>query len=102
MERAKVTRMSTKLTVHTVESMLVGVCQGMTTLTANKASVKALLREMKRVKHGCKNETVIDSGEREARDMHSGGSVDAAIWIVEPRSLAEGMRVDRLAPEGLP
>ena len=95
MERAKVTKVNTKLTVHTVESMLIGACEGMTTLTANKASVKALLREMKGVKHGCEDATTIESRSEESEKDFQ-GSVAAAIWIVEPRSLAEGMRADNL------
>ena len=95
MERAKVTKVNTKLTVHTVESMIIGACEGMTTLTANKASVKALLREMKGVEHGCEDTTAIDLRPGETSEQNSERSV-AAIWIVEPRSLAEGMRADRL------
>ena len=96
MERAQVLKINTKLTVHTVESMLVGACEGMTTLTANKASVKALLREMQAV-----HKVEFDNGVAiEASSAACDGSDDpesaaaAAIWIVGPRSLAEGMRAD--------
>ena len=90
MARAQVTRVNPKLTVHTVESMMIGVCEGMTTLTANKASVRALIREMKGAEYGCEDGGNVASAE----DVE--GEVAAAIWIVEPRSLAEGMRADRL------
>ncbi|KAF8512729.1 hypothetical protein BU17DRAFT_53869 [Hysterangium stoloniferum] len=92
MERAKVSTANTKLTVHTMESMLVGAWEGMTTLTANKSSVKAILREMKGVKQGSAEMPVESS---DSVDECGDGAV-AAIWIVEPRSLAEGMRVDLL------
>ena len=93
MERAKVSTVNVKLTMHTVESMLVGACEAMTTLTANKASVKALLREMKGVKQGDKELDIpVAADNGGARSM-------AAIWIVEPRSLAEGMRADLLSME---
>ncbi|KIJ37319.1 hypothetical protein M422DRAFT_33852 [Sphaerobolus stellatus SS14] len=90
MERAKVSTVNTKLTMHTVESMLVGACEGMTTLTANKASIKALLREMKGVKQGNEELDIPVASE----DVNL-----AAIWITEPRSLAEGMRADLLTNE---
>lgn len=90
MERAKVSSINTKLTMHTVESMLVGACLGMTTLTANKASVKALLREMKGMKQSVEELEIPTAGDVFTRSL-------AAIWIVEPRSLAEGMRVDLLS-----
>lgn len=97
MERAKVTRVNTKLTVHTVASMLHGACEGMTTLTANRASVRALMREMKGVRRGYEN---AGGGESCGSGGSGGGTLEedsvAAIWIVEPRSLAEGMRADRL------
>jgi len=99
MERAKVLKANTKLTVHTVESMLVGACEGMTTLTANKASVKALLREMKAVQgvQGRDNRVAIEGpsvGCVASDDLECAAA--AAIWIVEPRSLAEGMRADHI------
>jgi hypothetical protein len=93
MERAKVSSINTKLTMHTVESMLIGACEGMTTLTANKASVNALLREMKGVRRSDEEleiPVVAGAGEKDIK-----GSA-AAIWIVEPRSLAEDMRADLL------
>jgi hypothetical protein len=94
MERAKVTGANPRLTVHTVESMLTGACAGMTTLTANKASVRALLREMKGVRWGCEDAPGVVAVE--SREGEGEGGVEAAIWIVEPRSLAEGMRCDRV------
>jgi len=92
MERAKVSTANVKLTLHTVESLLVGAWEGMTTLTANKSSVKAMLREMKGVKQGSAEMPV---GSLSSVDGCEDGAV-AAIWIVEPRSLAEGMRADLL------
>ncbi|KDQ56903.1 hypothetical protein JAAARDRAFT_194847 [Jaapia argillacea MUCL 33604] len=70
---------SSKLTPHTIRSMLYGAERGWTTMTANRASVKALLREMK-TRYGYIGET----GDK------------AAIWIVDPRSLGESVRSENL------
>jgi hypothetical protein len=69
-----------KLTVHTVMSMLAGASRGYTTLTTNRSSVKAVLKEMRRTcgSGGC---------EPEMGDVEK-----AALWILDPRSLSEGMR----------
>ena len=75
--RVSVMRANARLTVHTVQSMLWGAELGWTTVTANKASVKTILREM--------------ASRGPVRDE---GDVVAAIWVVDPRSLAEGMRAD--------
>ncbi|KAF8583305.1 hypothetical protein K439DRAFT_72484 [Ramaria rubella] len=87
-ETATVITAHPKLTVHTMESLLVGACAGMTTLTANRASIRVLLREMEmeRMRRG--------DGEDVACGMGSRDTLDAAVWILEPRSLAEGMRAD--------
>ncbi|GJJ14513.1 hypothetical protein Clacol_008777 [Clathrus columnatus] len=95
MERAQVSSLNTKLTMHTVESMLIGVLEGMTIITANKASVKTLLREMKDLE----NKEPDHSSELlqlpspslgvEIRDANNDFAV---IWVIEPRSLAEEMR----------
>jgi hypothetical protein len=47
LQRAAVVRTNGRLTVHTVQSMLCGAVRGWTTLTANRASVKAVLREVR-------------------------------------------------------
>ncbi|KAJ7248558.1 hypothetical protein B0H12DRAFT_1324630 [Mycena haematopus] len=85
-ERALVTRANARLTAHTVQSMLWGAQHGWTTLTANKTSVKALLREIRAARVA--GRLAEDApGEAEA-DPHE----VVAIWIVDPRSLAEGVR----------
>ncbi|KAF7366638.1 hypothetical protein MSAN_00921700 [Mycena sanguinolenta] len=85
-ERATVTRANARLTAHTVQSMFWGAQYGWTTLTANKSSVKALLREIRAAR----------VAGRLAEDLSSEAEVDlqevVAIWIVDPRSLAEGAR----------
>ncbi|KAJ7883289.1 hypothetical protein B0H13DRAFT_2667223 [Mycena leptocephala] len=85
-ERATVTRANARLTAHTVQSMLWGAQNGWTTLTANKTSVKALLREIRAAR----------VAGRLAEEVPGADEVDpheeAAIWIVDPRSLAEGVR----------
>ncbi|KAF8128737.1 hypothetical protein EV363DRAFT_1340462 [Boletus edulis] len=66
-----------KLTVHTVTSMLAGASRGYTTLTTNRSSVKAMLKAMRSV-WGCEYEP----------------EMRAALWMLDPRSLSEGMRSD--------
>ncbi|KIY49854.1 hypothetical protein FISHEDRAFT_72481 [Fistulina hepatica ATCC 64428] len=85
--RAHVTRSNPKLTAHTVESMLHGVRRGWTTLTANKTSVKGLVSEMKVRRPLTPRKDVLAAAD-------SGAKQNAAIWIVDPRSLAESMRSD--------
>jgi hypothetical protein len=86
-ERATVTKANARLTSHTVQSMLWGAQLGWTTLTANKTSVKALLREIKtaRVAGRLAEDPAVQENKGERRE-------NAAIWIVDPRSLAEGVR----------
>ena len=105
-QRAIVTKANPRLTAHTVQSMHWGAHLGWTTLTANRTSVKAILREMKtarvsgrlvgvdlhleqtRGSGGC-----LRNGDGDSTDDNEiGGSAGwAAIWVVDPRSLAEGM-----------
>ncbi|KAA1474378.1 hypothetical protein DENSPDRAFT_781724 [Dentipellis sp. KUC8613] len=90
-QRAAVTKANPKLTAHTVRSVLAGAARGWTTMTANRASVKALVREVR------KSGAEMDCGERGGGARVGEGEVlrvDAAIWVVDPRSLAEGMRAD--------
>ena len=82
-QRASVLRTNARLTTHTVQSMLCGAARGWTTLTANRTSVRAILREVKTRGYGV-----------EARGRGAGATRHAALWIVDPRSLAEGMRSD--------
>ena len=96
LQRAAVVRTNGRLTVHTVQSMLCGAVRGWTTLTANRASVKAVLREVRARGYGA------DEAQR-GRDAGEGiqqPERHAALWIVDPRSLAQGMRSDisALAP----
>ncbi|KAJ6612783.1 hypothetical protein B0H10DRAFT_1806835 [Mycena sp. CBHHK59/15] len=87
-ERAIVTKANARLTSHTVQSMLWGARLGWTTLTANKTSVKALLREIKAARvAGRLAEDAIGAKEDEIEAEEK-----AAVWIVDPRSLAECMR----------
>lgn len=84
-QRAEVTKANPKLTAHTVQSMLWGAELGWTTLTANKSSVKAILREMKQQQ----------SHRAEVKEPAAERSIQkAAFWVVDPRSLAEGQRAD--------
>ncbi|KAH9921786.1 uncharacterized protein B0H18DRAFT_1086043 [Fomitopsis serialis] len=89
--RAATTRANPRLTAHTVRSLLWGATKGWTTMTANRASVKAILRELKtRGRAAGFSITAPDGAESTV------GVEKAAIWVVDPRSLAEGMRSDLL------
>ena len=86
-QRAAVTRANPRLTAHTVQSLLWGAELGWTTLTANKSSVKAILRDLKQVG---------DAGrlDQDKEVILMGKIEEAALWLVDPRSLAEGQRAD--------
>ena len=108
-QRATVLKANPRLTAHTIQSMHWGAYLGWTTLTANRTSVKAILREMKAARvsgrlagvdlhleqpRGSRGGSILDG------DGDSGGDNDeglgesagwAAFWVVDPRSLAEGM-----------
>ena len=86
--RASVVRTNVRLTTHTVQSMLCGAARGWTTLTANRASVKVMLREVKTRGYG-----VDVRGGRRGADAEDHAAA-AALWLIDPRSLAEGMRSD--------
>ncbi|KAI9449896.1 hypothetical protein BJY52DRAFT_1155509 [Lactarius psammicola] len=73
-----------QLTVHTVQSILCGAVRGWTTLTANKARVKAILREMRARGYDAEVQRSWDVGEKK----------HAALWIVDPRNLVQRMRSD--------
>ncbi|KAK7037794.1 hypothetical protein VNI00_010755 [Paramarasmius palmivorus] len=110
--RAVVTKTNPRLTAHTVQSMLWGARLGWTTLTANRTSVKAIVKEIN------SRQRVVVFGDGEVVDVREKSDTDelrealqsisvadtasatAAIWIIDPRSLAEGMRSDsEEAPE---
>jgi hypothetical protein len=90
-QRATVVRSNVRLTTHTVQSMLCGAAHGWTTLTANRASVKAMLREMKARGYGV-----------DARGAGAGAVQYAGLWVLDPRSLAEGMRSDDVVSSSAP
>jgi len=87
-QRAAVTKANPRLTTHTVKSLFWGAELGWTTLTANKSSVKAILRDMKQTGD-------VGRVDREFGESIRGREVEkAALWLVDPRSLAEGQRAD--------
>jgi len=104
-QRAIVTKANPRLTAHTVQSMHWGAHLGWTTLTANRTSVKAILREMKTARMSGRLAAGFDEPPSPSGRRHLHGGSDthihngmigetaswAAIWIVDPRSLAEGM-----------
>ncbi|KAJ4485228.1 hypothetical protein J3R30DRAFT_3437968 [Lentinula aciculospora] len=133
--RATITKASPRLTAHTIQSLAWGSFLGWTTLTANRTSVKAIVKEINaraRVEMfemyvGASATdsallmppiSVSSRGERDIGDKAAGetsttiipftsevlaGSEKviaqpnhskAAIWVIDPRSLAEGMRAD--------
>ncbi|OJT04166.1 hypothetical protein TRAPUB_5118 [Trametes pubescens] len=92
-ERATVMKANPRLTAHTVQSMLWGAARGWTTVTANKSSVKAILRDIRASEGGYgwfEESRVSAEGQEEAGVVAEA----AAMWVVDPRSLAEGMRAD--------
>ncbi|PPQ92500.1 hypothetical protein CVT25_010333 [Psilocybe cyanescens] len=84
-QRVTVTKANPRLTAHTVQSMQWGAELGWTTLTANRTSVKAILRELKAAKVAGRLAGVGKG------DPGADSQAIAAIWIIDPRSLAEGM-----------
>ncbi|KAG8873021.1 hypothetical protein FRB97_007078 [Tulasnella sp. 331] len=116
---------SPALTRHTVRSMLLGAQAGMTTVTANKASVRAILREMKRQTSGLirsrdgnvgvGGQEMLRASSSDPANLAAEGTLgilddsgtstvpvpSAAIWVVEPRSLAENMRADKVHVENV-
>ncbi|KAJ8521488.1 hypothetical protein ONZ45_g1808 [Pleurotus djamor] len=76
-QRASVTKANPKLTAHTVESMLWGAELGWTTLTANKSSVKSILREMKMAKAAGRVDVLDDPTEDNT----------AALWVVSSEDI---------------
>lgn len=79
-------RFAARLSAHTVQSLLWGAEREMVTLTSNKTSVRLLLREMR----GFALPSAEDLEERESEKE----DVSLALWIMEPRSLSQGMRSD--------
>ncbi|KAF5371256.1 hypothetical protein D9758_004239 [Tetrapyrgos nigripes] len=127
--RTILTKVSPRLTPHTVQSLRWGARLGWTTLTANRTSVKAIVKEVGarrrflealQIDGGTVTGTSVEdgagAGAAEKRDdnysnlgllgtggegqgrsrdpSHARQNQMAAIWIVDPRSLAEGMRAD--------
>ena len=89
-----------------------GAYLGWTTLTANRTSVKAILREMKMARvsgrlagvdfrleqrRGSGGGRLLDGdgdgdlGDDDDDELEGGSAGRAAFWVVDPRSLAEGM-----------
>lgn len=101
-QRATVTKANPKLTAHTVETLLEGAKRGWTTLTANKHSVKEILKEVKTLSGGYHGAGVGSNGiqedGREIRDEEGNVVEIAAIWVTDPRSLAEIMSADYVPP----
>ena len=80
-------RFAGRLSVHTIVSLLWGAEAGMVTLTSNKASIKALLREMRGFRLPLARALPSQPHDEE-------GALNFAVWVTGPRSLAEVMRVD--------
>ena len=104
-QRATVTKANPKLTAHTVETLLEGAKRGWTTLTANRHSVKEVLKEAKVLGGGYYITGADDAVKESTKVVEDGeGNVveTAAIWIVDPRSLAEIMSADYVPPTASP
>ncbi len=98
-------------TAHTSRSLLEGARRGMTTVTANRMSVKQAVRAIGRLE-GLDNvhdnraqiwvvepKTLSEQKRNDLTDEEAGRAgnpsaryTTAAVWVVEPRSLAEAMR----------
>ncbi|EPQ51131.1 hypothetical protein GLOTRDRAFT_96667 [Gloeophyllum trabeum ATCC 11539] len=65
-----------KISAHTLRSLLFGAERGWTTLTANRASAKVLMSEV-RARYWA------------SLQLYGQDNMDAAVWAVNPRSLAE-------------
>lgn len=108
MRRAPVAKANPRLTAHTIQSILWGSARGWTTMTANRSSVKILLRELQDAQDGAlwgrssEGDFAHDLSETAglgqlSLDGDSQTAVNceiAALWTVDPRSLAEGMRAE--------
>ncbi|KAJ9093241.1 hypothetical protein QFC19_008447 [Naganishia cerealis] len=75
-------------TAHTIRSMLEGAKRGMTTITANRMSVKQILRAMGPLEALEKDEIVV-TGETVASSV-----AEALFYVVEPKTLGEIKRSD--------
>lgn len=75
----------TRFTAHTLQTLVWGLSAGMTTMTANRMSIRGVLKEMKRVFGRV-------GGAREG--LREREQEEAAVWVIEPKSLGERMRAD--------
>lgn len=73
-------------TAHTIRSMLQGAARGMTTVTANRMSVKQILRAMGPLEALEGDEGVVSPTK--------GGVVEALFYVMEPKTLGELKRSD--------
>lgn len=91
-----------RLTAHTAFSLLLGAIHGYTTLTANRASARSIVKviEELEVKDGSRHWNMYGTEHTKATGEGPEGvpgctkQAKAAMWVVEPRSLAEAMRAD--------
>lgn len=77
-------RFAARLSMHTIQSLLLGAQSGMLTVTSNKTSVKHLLREMRGFS--------LPSALHSTAETHATSPL--AILVLEPRSLSQSMRID--------
>ncbi|KAJ9115966.1 hypothetical protein QFC22_005109 [Naganishia vaughanmartiniae] len=76
-------------TAHTIRSMLEGSRRGMTTITANRMSVKQILRAMGPLEALEQDENVVTASVASRRDV-----AEALFYVVEPKTLGEIKRSD--------
>lgn len=76
-------------TAHTVRSMLEGAKRGMTTVTANRMSVKQILRAMGPLEALKEDERVVNPSSERTRPVS-----EALFIVVEPKTLGELKRSD--------
>ena len=97
-ERAAVTRSNPRLTAHTVGTLQRGAKRRWTTLTANRAGVREMLKECAKVVDAAPSSVSSITGQLAGLNIGGGEGENetevVAIWVVEPRSLAESTRSD--------
>lgn len=83
---------------HTIRSMLMGAQHGMTTITANRMSVKQIIRNMSGLQGLSSRADLQDSSGL----MDADSATAAAFMVVDPKTLAEQKRLDCPRAQSLP
>lgn len=90
----KTLKPSASLTPHTLESLLFGAHRRMTTVTTNRSSLRSLWSLLEDPSLGTSPRVSTEDGDWET------GKGEAFAWVLEPRSLAENMKLESELVEG--